>query len=193
MSSAFQTHRWFSRCSTWWVRRSACQLALGEIRNRDGALTKAAHPHAQRKALGRRQPSPFREDRKQPPVSSVAVYFHHWFTLSILSDKGGGGGRLVLPGGWEDTLALVVTCQPVDSGLDENEAELGVLVLPVALQVLADGDSLLDKEVDVLWKVGSQTLPLQDTEDLVASHETDLGNTMRIPEDHTNLQGKQEI
>lgn len=30
----------------------------------------------------------------------------------------------------------------MDTGLDENEAELGVLVLAVALEVLADGDSL---------------------------------------------------
>ena len=31
----------------------------------------------------------------------------------------------------------------MDAGLDENEAELGVLVLAVALQMLADGDSLV--------------------------------------------------
>jgi hypothetical protein len=30
----------------------------------------------------------------------------------------------------------------VDTGLDENKAELGVLVLPVALEVLADGNGL---------------------------------------------------
>jgi hypothetical protein len=30
----------------------------------------------------------------------------------------------------------------VDAGLDENQAELGVLVLAVALEVLADGDGL---------------------------------------------------
>jgi hypothetical protein len=30
----------------------------------------------------------------------------------------------------------------VDTGLDENEAELGVLVLAVALEMLADGNSL---------------------------------------------------
>lgn len=30
----------------------------------------------------------------------------------------------------------------MDTGLDQNEAELGVLVLAVALEVLADGDGL---------------------------------------------------
>lgn len=32
----------------------------------------------------------------------------------------------------------------MDAGLDENEAVLGVLVLAVALEVLADGDGLGD-------------------------------------------------
>ena len=32
----------------------------------------------------------------------------------------------------------------MDTGLDENQAELGVLVLAVALEVLADSDSLED-------------------------------------------------
>lgn len=68
----------------------------------------------------------------------------------------------------------------MDTGLDENQAELGVLVLAVALEVLADGDSLvslaiffsrvgglkknkkkrefylLDQEVEVLGKLGGE-------------------------------------
>ena len=62
---------------------------------------------------------------------------------SRLSDKGAGGSRLVLPGGGKDTDGLVVTGQTVDTGLDENQAELGVLVLAVALEVLADGNGLV--------------------------------------------------
>ena len=77
--------------------------------------------------------------------------------------------------------------QPVDSELDENEAELGVLVLAAPLQVLANGDGFLDEEVDVLWKVGGKSLPLEDTQDLVTSHEADLGDTVGIPQDNTNL------
>ena len=87
-------------------------------------------------------------------------------------------------------LGLVVPGLPVDSGLDENEAELGVLVFAAPLQVLADGDGFLDEEVDVLWKVGGKSLPLEDTQDLVASHEADLGNTVGIPQDNTNLYQK---
>lgn len=59
-----------------------------------------------------------------------------------LSDQGAGGGGLVSPGGREDTDGLVVAGQTVDTGLDQNQAELGVLVLAVTLKVLADGDSL---------------------------------------------------
>ncbi len=64
--------------------------------------------------------------------------------------------------------------QTVNPGLDENEPELGVLVLPVPLQMLADGDGLLDEEVHVLGQVGGQSLRLQDAEDLVASDEANL-------------------
>lgn len=56
----------------------------------------------------------------------------------------------------------------MDTGLDENQAELGVSVLAVALKVLADGNSLknpldrtsrlwgeptnlLDQHVQILW------------------------------------------
>lgn len=44
----------------------------------------------------------------------------------------------------------------MDTGLDKNEAELGVLVLAVALKVLADGNSLFDRTLvtsgDDVWR-----------------------------------------
>lgn len=61
---------------------------------------------------------------------------------SRLGDKGAGSGGLVTPGGGQDTDGLVVPGQTVDTRLNENEAELAVLVLAVALKVLADGDGL---------------------------------------------------
>jgi hypothetical protein len=60
-----------------------------------------------------------------------------------LCDEGRGGGALVPPGGGKDTDGLVVAGQTVDAGLDQNQAELGVLVLAVALEVLADGNGLV--------------------------------------------------
>lgn len=46
--------------------------------------------------------------------------------------------------------ALVVAGEPVDPALDQDEAELGVLVLPVPLKMLADRHGLLDKAVEIL-------------------------------------------
>lgn len=43
------------------------------------------------------------------------------------------------------------------AGLDENEAELGVPVLAVGGQMLADGNGLLDEHVQVLWYLGSKS------------------------------------
>ena len=54
-------------------------------------------------------------------------------TTRHLGDDGAGGGGLVLPGGRQDTDGLVVASETVDTRLDENETELGVLVLAVAL------------------------------------------------------------
>jgi hypothetical protein len=45
----------------------------------------------------------------------------------------------------------------VDTGLDENEAELRVLVLAVDLKVLADSDGLLDEVPEVLRNSGRET------------------------------------
>lgn len=59
-----------------------------------------------------------------------------------LCDEGAGSGALVSPGWWEDTNGLVVAGETVDTGLDENEAELAVLVFAVALEMLADSDRL---------------------------------------------------
>lgn len=59
-----------------------------------------------------------------------------------LCDEGAGSCALVPPGWWKSTDGLVVAGQAVDTGLDQNEAELAVLVLAVALEVLSDGDGL---------------------------------------------------
>jgi len=74
--------------------------------------------------------------------------------ITKLGDQSGGSGRFVFPGRRQNTNSLVVTRQAMNPGLDENEAELAVLVLAVALKVLSHGDSLLDKHVEIfrnLW------------------------------------------
>ena len=64
--------------------------------------------------------------------------------------------------------------QSVDSALNQNKSELGILVLPVPLQMFSDGHCLLDQIVAVLWQSWSHSLALQDTQDLVTSDESDL-------------------
>ena len=81
----------------------------------------------------------------------------------------------------------------MDSGLDQNQSELGVLVLSVSLQVLSDGDSLLDQVVQVLWDLWSQTVRLQDSHDLVTSDETGLGDTVSISQQDTDLRWGQTL
>jgi uncharacterized membrane protein YkoI len=49
----------------------------------------------------------------------------------------------------------------VDAGLDEDEAEFGVLVFAVALEVLADGDGL-EMEIKVNANEGKISGYLQD-------------------------------
>jgi len=106
-----------------------------------------------------------------------------------LCNQGGGGSALVPPGGGEDTDRFVVAGEAVDTGLNENEAELGVTVLAVDAQVLADGDSLLDEHVEVLWDLGGEAGRLENTEDLVAGNNANLGDTVRVTEDLANLGG----
>ena len=99
----------------------------------------------------------------------------------------------------------------MDTRLDQDETELGVLVLAVGLEVLADGDGLLDEVPEVLGDRGRETLSvsdktnhdikegvirtvaLQDTEDLVTGDEADLGDTVRVTEGDADLRGRQAL
>jgi len=71
-----------------------------------------------------------------------------------------GSRALVLPVGLQNTNSLVVSAETVDSGFDQDESEFGVFVLAVALEVLSDGDSLLDQHVEILWDFWCKTVRL---------------------------------
>lgn len=74
-----------------------------------------------------------------------------------LDDEGGGGGGGVGEGGRDGLDGLVVAGETLQTGLDEDEAELGVHVASVALEVLADRDGLLDEAVQVFGDGRRQT------------------------------------
>ena len=67
-----------------------------------------------------------------------------------LCDNGGSRGGLVLPVGGQLLILAVVSGESVDLAFIKNQSKLGVLVLFVALQVLADGNRLLDKHIKIL-------------------------------------------
>lgn len=110
-----------------------------------------------------------------------------------LVNQSRSGGRLELPVGGQDTDGSVVSSQSVDSRLDQNKSELGVLVLSVSLQVLSDGDSLLDQAVQVLGELRGQTVRLEDSQDLVAGDDLSLRNTVSVSQDNTNLRGSHTL
>lgn len=102
-----------------------------------------------------------------------------------------------------------VSCDTQGS-LKVEHVQLGVLVSSVSLQVLSDGDGLLDQVVQVFGDGGVQTwnkaervrrasskeeilltVGLQDSQDLVTSDELDLGDTVRVSQDDTDLRGAQ--
>jgi len=78
--------------------------------------------------------------------------------IRSLRNQGAGSGTLVSPGWWKNTNGLVVAGKTVNTGLDENKTELGVLVLAVALEVLADSDSFLDQHVEILWNFWGEAI-----------------------------------
>lgn len=107
-----------------------------------------------------------------------------------LCDQSGGSGGLVLPVGIQLAGGAVIASESVNSALNENETELGVLVLSVALQVLSDGDSLLDQHVEILRDGRSESGLLEDSDNLVTSDTLDLSHTVGITENDTDLTGK---
>ena len=75
----------------------------------------------------------------------------------------------------------------MDSGLDENESELGVLVLSVLLEVLPDIDGLLDEEVQVLWDLRGESVSLENSQNLAAGHASDLRDPVGVTKNDANL------
>lgn len=89
--------------------------------------------------------------------------------------------------------SFVVPSETMDTALDKNEAELGVLILTVPVEMLTNGDGLLNKHVQVLWELRGKTLRLENAQNLVSSHRAHLGNALGITKINTNLRGYQTL
>ena len=100
---------------------------------------------------------------------------------------------LLFPDGRELLGLLVVTSKTVDSALDKNQPELGVLVFPVPLKVLADGHCFLDQVVEILRDLRSKTMSFQDSQNLVSGNTLHLRDTVRVTKNDTNLRWCQTL
>ncbi len=110
-----------------------------------------------------------------------------------LSDHGTGGGGFVSPVSGKLSGGSVVSRQSVDTRFDKNKTELGVLVLSVALQMLSDLDGLLDKHIKILRDLRGKSIGLQDSNNLLSSDGLDLGDSVGITKNDTNLGGGQSL
>lgn len=75
----------------------------------------------------------------------------------------------------------------MDSALDEDETELGVLVLLVLLQVLTDRDGLLNEHVKVFGNLRGEAVLLKNSKDFAASNALHLSHTIGITKNDTYL------
>jgi len=103
------------------------------------------------------------------------------------SEESRGGLSLVLPAGRKGLDTTVVASQSVDLRFVQDQTKLRVLVLGVLLQVLTDGDGLLDQMMQVFRDRRRQLLGLQDTEDLGSGDVADLRDSEGITKGDTDL------
>jgi len=99
----------------------------------------------------------------------------------FLSDKGRGSRRIILESRGDLLLGLVVPRKSVDPRLDQDEAELGVPILPVNLQVLSHRDRLFDEVPKVLRDGWSKSYP-QTKGVCIILHENNRGREIREKE-----------
>jgi len=72
-------------------------------------------------------------------------------------DKRRGGGRVVFECWWDLLLCFVVAGKTMNTGFDQDQSELGILVFPVGLEVLANSNSLLHEVPEVLGNAGCKS------------------------------------
>ncbi len=81
----------------------------------------------------------------------------------------------------------------MNTTLNQNETELGILILPVPLQMLPNLHGLLDQHVQILWNFRCEAVGLEDTDNLLSSDGLDLCNAVGITEDDTDLGGGETL
>jgi hypothetical protein len=88
----------------------------------------------------------------------------------------------------------------VDSGFNQNKSVFGVFVLSVLFQVLSNRDSLFNQVVKILGDLRSTSLDkflvtvfLEDSQDFFTSDKSDLGDTVLISKEDSDLTGAETL
>ena len=116
-----------------------------------------------------------------------------WSVERNLADERRSSSALVFPVRRESLVGLVVAGKTVDAGFAQDEVILVVLVLSAFLQVLPDGNSLLDQMVEVLGDFGGESVALEDAGDFLARDVCDSSDSVRIPQDDSDLRWGQAL
>ena len=75
----------------------------------------------------------------------------------------------------------------MDSRLDEDQSEFAISVSSMLLDMLSNVNSLLDQVVEILWQGGSDSIDLEDSQNLRSGDSFNLRNTVLISQENTNL------
>jgi len=103
------------------------------------------------------------------------------FFMELISSgrhESGGSCGFISPLGRKLLGLSVVSGESVDSGLDQSQVVLGVLVLSAFLKMLSDTDSLPDQTMDIFGDLGSAAILLEDSCNLLASEELGAGDSL---------------
>lgn len=114
-------------------------------------------------------------------------------TKSSLSHESAGGGGFIFPDRWKLLCLLVVASKSVNPALHKDQPKLGILVLPVPLQMLPNSNSFLNEVVEVLGDFRSKTMGLEYPQNLAARDTPHLSNSMGITKNNTNLRRGQTL
>ena len=91
----------------------------------------------------------------KPIVLAYATRAEAVAELLIINNK--RNKNLLLPSRRKLLSSLVVTSETMNTALDHNQTELGITILAVTLQMLANGNSLLDQEIHIFRKRRSKS------------------------------------
>ena len=81
----------------------------------------------------------------------------------------------------------IVPCDSVDSWLFNCEPILSVLIVSILFQMLSDWESFFDQMVKILRDFSCQSFFFQNSLDFLSRKKSDLGDSIWVSKDYTNL------